>query len=60
MPTNDLLTTIELAEYLKVPVESVRKWRKNRDGPRAVRVGRHIRYRRADIDAWLESRAEAE
>jgi excisionase family DNA binding protein len=53
-----LLTTEELAEWLRVPVATVRQWRANRQGPRGHRVGRHIRYRRSDVETWLEKRAD--
>jgi excisionase family DNA binding protein len=53
-----LLTIEELAEYLDVPVATVRTWRANKTGPRGVRVGRHVRYRRADVEDWLELRSD--
>jgi excisionase family DNA binding protein len=53
-----LLTIEELAEYLDVPVATVRTWRANKTGPRGIRVGRHVRYRRADIEDWLELRSD--
>jgi len=31
-------------------------WRTKRVGPAYVRIGRLIRYRKVDLDAWLESR----
>jgi hypothetical protein len=33
-------------------------WRAKRFGPAYVRVGRLIRYRQADLDAWLETRVK--
>lgn len=50
----------ELAEMLGVPVATVRRWRYVQTGPPAVKVGRHIRYRREDVEAWLEERRQAE
>jgi excisionase family DNA binding protein len=55
---DELLTTEEVANWLRVPVATVRQWRANRDGPRGHRVGRHIRYRRSDVEAWLAKRAD--
>lgn len=49
------------ARYLggiKKPL-SERTLQRNRQiggGPRFIRVGRLIRYRKSDLDAWLESR----
>lgn len=49
----------ELAFYLGVPVATVYRWNYVKTGPRFSRVGRHIRYRASDVDAWLEAHAEA-
>jgi predicted DNA-binding transcriptional regulator AlpA len=32
------------------------KWRAKADGPPFIKVGRLVRYRRADVEAWLTSR----
>ena len=50
----DLLTAQELADLLRVSVWTVYRWRLQGKGPRAVRVGRHARYRRRDVHAWLD------
>lgn len=54
-----LMTLQEVAEYLGVPVRTVYSWRQTGAGPRGFRVGRHVRYRRADVDAWLSEQADA-
>lgn len=43
----------EVSEYLGVPVTTLYSWRSQRKGPPAARVGRHLRYRWDDVDAWL-------
>jgi excisionase family DNA binding protein len=48
-----LLTVEELAELLQVPRATVYQWRSTGRGPRGVRVGRHVRYRRAEVERWL-------
>lgn len=53
----ELLTPDTLAEFLGVPVATVYRWRTRGVGPRGLKVGRHVRYRRADVEAWLDSRA---
>lgn len=53
-----LLTTNEIAERLAVPVETVRYWRKCRRGPRALKIGRAVRYRESDLLLWLAERTE--
>lgn len=57
MPTA-LLSPTELADYLKVPLKTVYNWRQGGSGPRGIRVGKHVRYRQSDIDAWLDSNAD--
>lgn len=52
---DELLGPRELAAYLRVPLNTVYRWRSAGGGPRGSRVGRHVRYRRADVDAWLDS-----
>lgn len=52
-----LLTIGELAAYLSVPVSTLYVWRTNGDGPRGMKVGRHVRYRPEDVEAWLDDRA---
>ena len=50
------LTTEELAERLGIPAETVKRWRKVGDGPPYLHVGKHVRYRLADVEAWERSR----
>lgn len=55
-PGADQLLTIEqLADRLQVPTGTVRKWRAQGTGPKGIRVGRFVRYRPADVDAWLDT-----
>jgi len=55
-----LLTSDEAALVLCVPVATLRTWRSRRRGygPRAVQVGGSIRYRLADIVAWIDDHTE--
>jgi excisionase family DNA binding protein len=55
MPGVELLTVAELAAELRVPKTTIYKWRANRSGPRATRVGKYLRFARADVDEWLVS-----
>jgi excisionase family DNA binding protein len=52
-PDGRLLTTAEVATYLGVPARTVESWRYKRTGPPGIRLGRHVRYRQRDVDAWL-------
>lgn len=54
-PRDDrLLSVDDVATYLGVPVKTLYQWRHKGIGPRGLRVGRHLRYRRKDIDFWLD------
>lgn len=54
-----LATAPEVSEYLNVPVDTLRKWRLVKRGPKWIPIGRHVRYRWADVDAWLESQTQS-
>ena len=49
-----LLTPTEVSELLGVPIGTLKMWRYRRTGPRWLKLGRHIRYRSADISDWLD------
>lgn len=49
-----LLSRAEVAELLGVPVGTLHAWATTGRGPRFAKVGKHARYRRADVDAWVE------
>jgi len=53
-----LLTIVELSEMLGVPVDTLYGWRHRGEGPQGYRIGRHVRYRRAAVEAWLEERLD--
>ena len=48
-----LLTVQELATYLGVPVATIYGWRYRREGPTGFRIGRHLRFRRSDVEDWI-------
>lgn len=50
----EVMTVTEVAEYLRVNPQTV--YRKAKAGELPVlRIGRAIRFRRTDLDAWLGS-----
>ncbi len=53
-----LLTVEDLARMLGVPVPTIYGWRYHGEGPRGFKVGRHVRYRLADVNKWLDQRAD--
>ena len=56
--TVGLRSTEEVAAFLGVPVGTMYRWRVNGGGPRAIRVGKHLRWRDSDVDAWLDEHAD--
>ncbi|KAA8825213.1 helix-turn-helix domain-containing protein [Bifidobacterium myosotis] len=50
-----LLTPAQAAAVLAIPVTTLSRWRSERRELPYVRVGRVIRYRRADLDHWIET-----
>jgi excisionase family DNA binding protein len=53
-----LWTEQQTADYLQVAVGTLRRWRAEGTGPRALRVGRTVRYRKGDVEDWLERQAK--
>jgi len=57
-PSNTQRTTLtvpETATYLGLAVSTLNKWRVYGGGPQFLKLGRSIRYRIADVEAWLEN-----
>lgn len=55
----EVSSTDDLARYLQVPKKTVYAWNSAGTGPRLVRIGKYVRYRREDVQAWLAERAGA-
>jgi excisionase family DNA binding protein len=53
-----LMSLTEVSEMLGIPVHTLYRWRYRGDGPVGYRVGRHVRYRREAVEAWLEQRVD--
>ena len=51
-----LLSAQELSDFLQVPVKTIYRWRRQGDGPKAMRVGRYLRFDLDEVWAWLEER----
>lgn len=54
-----LLTISELGAMLGVPVDTLYGWRHRGEGPQGYRIGRHVRYRRSAVEAWLATRLDS-
>jgi len=53
MSENELLTTEQLAELLGIRPNTIEGWRLKGQGPRFCKLGRSIRYRRSDVEDWI-------
>lgn len=53
-----LLKPQELADWLGVPLETVYAWATRKQGPPRIRVGRHLRFRRVDVERWLDQQTD--
>jgi excisionase family DNA binding protein len=54
----ELLTPAEAANLLRTTVDTLAVWRSTgRHGIPFVKLGRAVRYRRADLLAWLDARS---
>lgn len=55
-PDDDqLLTITEAAAYLRTPVDTLRWWRHNHNGPPSLKIGRRVFYWLSDLTAWLDA-----
>jgi excisionase family DNA binding protein len=54
--SDSMLTVKELAAYLAVPTGTIYMWNSRGVGPRRYRLGKHVRYRRVDVDSWVDKR----
>jgi excisionase family DNA binding protein len=52
------MSLTDVSEMLGIPVHTLYRWRYKGHGPAGYRVGRHVRYRREAVEAWLEQRAD--
>lgn len=45
----------DLADELQIPKSTIYGWKTRGLGPNWTRVGKHLRARRTEVDAWLDS-----
>jgi predicted DNA-binding transcriptional regulator AlpA len=57
---DDLLTTEEVAAWVRKPVGTMRWLRATGQGPRSAKLGRRVVYRRSDVEAWVAAAFEGE
>jgi excisionase family DNA binding protein len=49
----ELLTTREAAAFLRLSESALNHWRLEGRGPAFQKMGRQVRYRRAEVERWL-------
>jgi excisionase family DNA binding protein len=52
-----LLSPLELASYLSVPLSTIYRFNYVHSGPKPLKVGKHVRYRESDVETWLDDQA---
>ncbi len=55
----DLMTTGDVSSELGIPVGTLRYYRSNGTGPVSFRLAGRVRYRRADVLAWIAEQESA-
>ncbi len=55
----DLLTTEEAAQFLHVPVATLRYWVAEGTAPPSAKIGRRRMWRRVDCEKWANAKFDA-
>lgn len=53
--SSEVLTTLEAASYVRLGKPTLERFRVSGDGPLYCKLGGSVRYRKADLDLWLEA-----
>jgi predicted DNA-binding transcriptional regulator AlpA len=51
--TERMWTPDDVSAYLQVPVQTLYQWRRKGFGPKARRVGKHLRWDPATVRSWF-------
>lgn len=54
-----MLTIEEVADYLSVPVSTLRYWRWQGHGPTACKIGRRVMYTQEALTEWINAQTLA-
>ena len=58
-PLMDLLTTDETAEFLHVPLATLRHFIATSQAPVSAKIGRRRMFRKVDCEAWVQAKFDA-
>lgn len=53
-----LLTIDQVADWLGIPKGTLYQWRSKHRGPRSIKVGNIVRYRRSAVEEYLDTNTE--
>lgn len=53
-PEAELMTTEDVSTELGIPMGTLRYYRSKGDGPVSFRLAGRVRYRRAEVMAWVD------
>jgi excisionase family DNA binding protein len=52
----EILNTREAADYVRLGKPTMERFRISGEGPVFVKLGGAVRYRKTDLDSWIETR----
>lgn len=52
------MTVRQVSAYLNVSPNTLNYWRRTGRGPRGIRMGKILRYRRSAVEEWIQSCTE--
>lgn len=52
----EILNTREAADYVRLGKPTMERFRISGEGPVFVKLGGAVRYRKTDLDSWIEAR----
>lgn len=55
----DWLSIKDLADEIDVPIRTIYAWRTKAYGPPGATLGKHVRFRRTDVEAWIKAQYDA-
>lgn len=56
----DLLTIKQAAEFLNISPNTLAYLRHTGDAPPAIKIGRVLRFKQTDLEAWVNAKYEAQ
>jgi predicted DNA-binding transcriptional regulator AlpA len=60
-PFSEILLMEEVSELTRLPLATLRFYRhRGQGGPKSFKLGNRVVYKRADVEAWIESQYQAE